>query len=124
MARANKVESPYDTGAVSMWLKLLRPTVSSFLDVALFRKSDAIQIEELFIPKKSRYTQLALKDSGIRQNFNLIIIAIKKSSGEMIFAPHFETLLRGEGHLDSHGQNRRFTGLWKGIELRIKTILP
>ena len=115
VAGANKVESPYDTGAVSMGLKLLRPTVSSFLDVALSRKSDAIQIEELFIPKKSRYTQLALKDSGIRQNFNLIIIAIKKSSGEMIFAPHFETILEARDTLILMGKTEDLIEFGKAL---------
>lgn len=93
VAGANIVESPYDTGAVSMGLKLLRPSVSNFLDVALSRKREAIQIEEIFVPKKSKYTNIALKDSGIRQDFNLIIISIKKASGEMLFNPHFETLI-------------------------------
>lgn len=93
IAGANIVESPYDTGAVSMGLKLLRPSVSSFLDVALSRKREAIQIEELFVPKSSKYTNIALKDTGIRQDFNLIIISIKKASGEMLFNPHFETLI-------------------------------
>lgn len=93
VAGANMVESPYDTGAISMGLKLLRPNVSSFLDIALTRKSEAIQIEELFIPEKSKYTNVILKDSRIRQDFNLIIISIKKASGEMLFNPHFETLI-------------------------------
>lgn len=93
IAGANLVESPYDTGAISMGLKLLRPSVSSFLDIALSRKSEAIQIEELFVPKSSQYTHIALKDSKIRKDFNLIIIAIKKASGEMLFNPHFETLI-------------------------------
>lgn len=93
VAGANMVESPYDTGAVSMALKLLRPSVSNFLDVALSRKTQAIQIEELFIPESSKYTNVALKDSGIRQDFNLIVISIKKASGEMLFNPHFETLI-------------------------------
>ncbi|MBU2455381.1 MAG: potassium channel protein [Proteobacteria bacterium] len=93
IAGANIVESPYDTGAMSMGLKLLRPSVSSFLDVALSRKRAAIQIEEIFVPKSSKYTNVALKDSGIRQDFNLIIISIKKASGEMLFNPHFETLI-------------------------------
>ncbi len=115
VAGANKVESPYDTGAVSMGLKLLRPTVSSFLDVALSRKSDAIQIEELFIPKKSRYTQLELKDSGIRQDFNLIIIAIKKSSGEMIFAPHFKTLLEARDTLILMGKTEDLRAFGKAL---------
>lgn len=93
VAGANLVESPYDTGALSMGLKLLRPSVSSFLDVALSRKKDAIQMEELFVPKSSIYTNVALKDSRIRQDFNLIIISIKKDSGKMLFNPHFETLI-------------------------------
>jgi voltage-gated potassium channel len=93
VAGANMVESPYDTGAISMGLKLLRPSVSSFLDVALSRKRGGIQIEEIFVPQSSKYTNVLLKDSGIRQDFNLIIISIKKTSGEMLFNPHFETLI-------------------------------
>lgn len=93
VAGANRVESPYDIGAVSMGLKLLRPTVSNFLDTAVSRKSDAIQIEEAFVPAGSDYAGKALKDSGIRQDFNLIIIAIKDAADHMDFAPHFETLI-------------------------------
>lgn len=93
VAGANQVESPYDIGGVSMGLKLLRPTVSNFLNTALSRESDAIQIEEAFVPEISDYAGKPLKDSGIRQNYNLIIIAIKEKSGHMEFAPHFETII-------------------------------
>ncbi|MCK5165035.1 MAG: NAD-binding protein [Desulfobacula sp.] len=96
IAGANFVESPYDIGAISMGLKLLRPSVSSFLAVALSRKKAGIQIDEFFVPKSSRYTNIALKNSGIIQDFNLIIISIKKASGEMLFNPHFETLIEPE----------------------------
>ncbi|SLM31729.1 TrkA1 [Desulfamplus magnetovallimortis] len=92
-AGANRVESPYDVGAVSMALKLLRPSVSNFLDIALSRKQRAIQIEEIRISPKSKIINIMLKDSGIRQNYNLIIIAIKKKDGEMIFNPSFETFM-------------------------------
>ena len=94
VAGANQVESPYDVGGVSMGLKLLRPTVSNFLNTALSRESDAIQIEEAFVPEISDYAGKPLKDSGIRQNYNLIIIAIKEKSGHMEFAPHFETIIQ------------------------------
>ncbi|MCP3942171.1 MAG: potassium channel protein [Desulfobacteraceae bacterium] len=115
IAGANRVESPYDTGAISMGLKLLRPNVRTFLDIALSRKSDAIQIEELFIQKKSRYIQLTLKDSRIRQDFNLIIIAIKKASGEMIFAPHFETLLQENNILIVMGKTKDLKAFAKAL---------
>ncbi len=93
VAGANRVEAPYDIGAETMAMKLLRPSVQSFLDTALSRKNEDIQIEELFVPVSSQYTDVALKDSGIRQDFNLIIISIKKKSGQMLFNPHFETLI-------------------------------
>jgi len=90
-AGANRVESPYDIGAVSMGLKLLRPSVSSFLDIALSRKKKAIQIEETTVSENAPLANIMLKDSGIRQNFDLIIIAIRKKDGEMIFNPSFDT---------------------------------
>lgn len=90
-AGANRVESPYDIGAVSMGLKLLRPSVSNFLDMAVSGKTKAIQIEETQVSENSPYADIMLKDSGIRQDFDLIIIAIRKKSGEMIFNPSFET---------------------------------
>lgn len=105
VAGANLVESPYDTGALSMGLKLLRPSVSNFLEVALSRKKEGIQIDEIYIPTKSQYTNIALKDSTIRQEFNLIIIAIKKASGKMLFNPHFETLIEPEDTVIVMGKN-------------------
>lgn len=92
-AGANRVESPYEVGAVSMSLKLLQPSVSNFLDIALSRKEKAIQIEEVTISPKSSILNVMLKDSGIRQNYNIIIIAIRKKAGDMIFNPSFETFL-------------------------------
>ncbi|MDD9301528.1 MAG: NAD-binding protein [Desulfobacter sp.] len=117
VAGANQVESPYDTGAVSMGMKLLRPTVSNFLDAAISRKSDAIQIEEAFVPKSSPYAGKALKDSGIRQDFNLIIIAVKDAAGQMDFAPHFETMIHPGDTLIVMGKTEDLRGFRKALSL-------
>lgn len=93
-AGANMVESPYDMGATSMALKILKPTVTSFLDIALTRKNDDIQMEEIPVSDSSELVNVMLKDSGIRQKYNLIIIAIKKRDGNMIFNPSFETVFK------------------------------
>jgi voltage-gated potassium channel len=104
IAGANIVESPYDTGAASMGLKLLRPNVSSFLDVATSRSKDAIQIEESVVGANSKYANVMLKDSGIRQEYDLIIIAIKKENGEMHFNPSFDTMIEPGGTVISMGK--------------------
>jgi voltage-gated potassium channel len=93
-AGANYVESPYDMGAASMAQKILRPTVTNFLDLAVTRKHKDIQMEELPVKETSPLVNIMLKDTGIRQKYNLIIIAIKKENGDMEFNPSFETVFR------------------------------
>ena len=92
-AGADSVESPYEMGAVSMAHRIIRPTVTNFLDLAFAYRRTDIQMEEIPVGESSSLINLPLKDSGIRQNFNLIIIAIKKPDGTMQFNPSFETAI-------------------------------
>ena len=93
-AGANAVESPYEMGAVSMAQRIIRPTVTNFLDLAFAHRRTDIQMEEIPVSGSSILTDVTLKDSEIRQKYNLIIIAIKKADGSMHFNPSFETRLR------------------------------
>ncbi len=93
-AGADWVELPYDTGAAFMGHKLLRPSVSDFLELIMSNNQEkAIHIEESIISDKSKLVNIMLRDSGIRQKYNIIITAIKKNDGQMIFNPSFETFL-------------------------------
>jgi len=92
-AGANRVESPYDMGAASMAQRIIRPTVTNFLDLAFAHKRKDIQMEEIPVNSSSNLVNVMLKDSGIRQQFNLIIIAIKKLDGNMLFNPSFEAVI-------------------------------
>ena len=93
-AGANRVESPYDIGASNMAQRILRPTVTTFLDLALAYEQNEIQMEEIPVSGSSELVNVMLKDSGIRQKYNLILIAIKKADGSMQFNPSFETTIR------------------------------
>jgi voltage-gated potassium channel len=92
-AGADSVESPYEMGAASMARRLVRPTVTSFLDLAFAHKRKDIQMEEIPVSDTSELVEVQLKDSGIRQKYNLIIIAIKKPDGSMLFNPSFEAAI-------------------------------
>ncbi len=92
-AGANRVESPYEMGAAGMAQRILRPTVTNFLDLALSDKPTDIQMEEIPVSAASDMVGVMLKDSGIRQRFHLIIIAIKKPDGSMLFNPSFEATI-------------------------------
>lgn len=112
-AGANKVESPYDIGALSMAQRILRPTVTNFLDQALDDKRQDIHMEEISVSPSSRLINLMLKDSGIRQNYNLIIIAIKKLDGVMLFNPSFESVIKAGDTLIAVGEAENLKKLEK-----------
>jgi voltage-gated potassium channel len=92
-AGADFVQSPYEMGAVSMAHRIIRPTVTNFLDLAFEHQRKDIQMEEIPVSESSKLVGVQLRDSGIRKNFNLIIIAIKKPDGSMLFNPSFEAAI-------------------------------
>jgi len=93
-AGADFVESPYEMGAIRMAQRIIRPSVTSFFDLAFTTKRKDIQMEEIPVNPSSSLDNTMLKDSGIRQNYNLIIIAIKASDDTMMFNPSFESKLK------------------------------
>ena len=90
-AGANKVISPYDLGARRMAHAILRPTVIKFLELAFADEKTDIQLEEIRVRAGSKLEGTPLKDSGIRQSLDLIILAIRKADGSMVFNPKAET---------------------------------
>jgi voltage-gated potassium channel len=86
-AGANVVVSPYEIGARRMAHAILRPTVIHFLELAFADESADIQIEEIGVNNRSNLVDLNLQESGIRQDLNLIIIAMKKADGTILFNP-------------------------------------
>jgi len=110
-AGANKVESPYDVGAISMAQRILRPTVTNFLDLAFAHKRKDIQMEEIPVALSSSLVNVMLKDSGIRQQFNLIIIAIKKPDDSMLFNPSFEAVIKAGDTVIAVGQEENLKKL-------------
>lgn len=86
-AGASRVVSPYAMGGYRVAHAVLRPTVVDFLDLAIRAEHLELQIEEIQVQPGSRLVGLALKDSKVRQNLGVIIVAIKQASGAMIFTP-------------------------------------
>ncbi len=117
-AGANRVESPYETGAVSMAQRVLRPSVSSFLDLVFAYNRKDIQMEEIPVDPASPLVNVMLKDSGIRQKYNLIIIAIKKPNDEMLFNPSFEAVINSGDTVIAMGKTEGLNELEKVLRPR------
>ncbi len=96
-AGADKVVSPYFIGARRIAQTVLRPSVADFIDLTFHGSDLALQMEELVVGQENDLVGVSLKESGLRQKLDLIILAIKKADDRMIFNPPADTVIdRGD----------------------------
>lgn len=86
-AGADRVVSPFAIGAYRIAHNILRPTVTDFVELALSGEGIELSMEEILIPQSAPFVGKALRDSGIRGDYNLIVVAIKRKDGSMIYNP-------------------------------------
>jgi len=95
-AGADRVISPYVIGGMRIVQALLRPAVYDFVDIATQSSGLDLMFEEMAIGLDGQFSEVALKDSNLRQSYDVIVIAIKKPSGRMIFNPGPEVILEAD----------------------------
>jgi voltage-gated potassium channel len=97
-AGADKVISPYDIGARQMANMILRPNVDAFLDLTVRANKLGLLLEEIVIPASASFVNCSLADSGLRKNYDVIVVAIKRQAdGDMLFNPsHLATIGVGD----------------------------
>ncbi len=110
-AGANKVISPYQIGGLRMAHTILKPTVVDFIEIATHSESLELEMEEIQIHPSSGLAHLALRDSGIRQEHGVIIVAVKKASGRMVFNPSPEVLMEPGDRLVALGEPKQMKRL-------------
>jgi len=92
-AGANKVVSPYHIGGTRMAQAILRPNVVDFIEIATGRGHIDLQMEEICIQERSPFIGKNLLEAGLRRDTGVILVAIKKASGQMVFNPVSTSLL-------------------------------
>ncbi len=92
-AGANKVVSPYLIGAHRMAMAIIKPAVVELMELAMERESLELQLQEIKVNDTARLPGTTLRESGIRSELDLIVVAIKKEDGSMIFNPAFNTAI-------------------------------
>lgn len=86
-AGATRVVCPYQMGARRMAEILHKPTVVDFLDQTMMNTELGLKLEEAMIGENSSMNGKTVASSCLRQNFGVIIVAIKRKCGEMVFNP-------------------------------------
>lgn len=86
-AGATRVVSPYLIGGRRIAQMLKKPTVVDFVDIAMMGSHLGLMMEEATIRDNSSLIGKNLIDSHLRKDYGVIIVAIKKLSGDMVFNP-------------------------------------
>ena len=118
-AGADKVISPYDIGARRMANTILRPTVIDFIELAVHNRNLDLQMEELIVGKNSEIKEATLMESAIRKDYDLIVVAIKKKTGEMIFNPSSQAKIQEGDTLVALGDRNNLNRLEKRLGLKL-----
>lgn len=121
-AGADKVVCPYRMGAHRMAQTILSPTVTDFLDLTLMDANRDFQMEEMPVDPSSKLVNVALLDSGIRQELDLIIVAVKKAAGDMLFNPSSKTALEAGDTVITIGEAENLERLRRLLDPRAQKI--
>jgi voltage-gated potassium channel len=103
-AGATRVISPYQIGGMRMVMGIVKPTVMDFLQVAMDHKKMDVDLAEVRVAENSAYSGKKLIETDIRKQLNLIIIAVKKRDGKMVFNPGPNTVIHDNDTLIAMGK--------------------
>ena len=104
-AGADRVVMPYLIGGQRMAQTILKPAVTDFLELTVHNRQIGLEMGELEVSENSKLDGVTLIDSGIRQEMDVIIVAISKKSGEMKFNPSSQTRIEAGDTLISLGKS-------------------
>jgi voltage-gated potassium channel len=92
-AGANRVVSPYQIGGTRVAHAVVKPTVVDFIELTTRTEHIELQLEEYKIEADCPLSGCILRESRLRADHQIIIVAIKKASGHMLFNPPSDTTL-------------------------------
>ncbi len=95
--------------------QLVRPTVIDFIDLAVHGGELGLRLEEMTVSETSRFSGKSLMESGIRKDYDLIVVAIKRDHGDMIFNPNPETMIDASDTLVVLGNHNDIKDLEKEL---------
>lgn len=90
-AGADKVVSPYHIGGLRIAHTIFKPTVVDFLELTAKAGNMEIQIEEVVVEETSSLAGKIIKDANIGGKKGIIVVALKKKNGKIMFNPNADT---------------------------------
>ncbi len=103
-AGADFVFAPYDMTGMRMAQALLKPHVHQFIDFTTKNMGLTVGIEQVRVSRRSGLPGQSLGGLQIRRDLGVIVLAIRKSDGTMVFNPPAEAALEADDFLVAMGE--------------------
>jgi voltage-gated potassium channel len=110
-AGADAVFAPYTVAGYRLAQAVLRPHVFHFFDVATRSMGLDVDVEQVRVIETSEFASRSLEQTRIRHDLGVIVLAIRKSDGHMLFNPPAETVISGGDHLIVMGEPKNLRSL-------------
>jgi voltage-gated potassium channel len=98
-AGADAVFAPYAITGHRLAQSLLRPHVVQFLDFTTKDVGEDIAIEQVRVAEASEMVSRTIREMQLRKEVGVIVMAIRKADGRMMFNPPADTAVEGGDYL-------------------------
>jgi voltage-gated potassium channel len=95
-AGANRVVMPTTIGAQRMAAMITRPSTVEFLELVADRSVLDVELDEFVIPSTSPLVGKTLAESSPRREYGLLLVAVKRRVGALIFNPDHDYIFQAE----------------------------
>src|SRR5580658_1575244 len=103
-AGADFVIAPYYSTGHRMAQAIVRPHVQQFLDFTTSNIGLNVGIEQVQVGHRCEFAGKSLAEMAIRRDSGVIVLAIRRASGEMLFNPPPEATVTSGDHLIAMGE--------------------
>jgi voltage-gated potassium channel len=110
-AGADAVFAPYSITGHRLAQSLLRPHVVQFLDFTTKDIGMDIAIEQVRVSEQSEMVSRSIREMQIGRNVGVIVMAIRKGDGRMMFNPTADTTVAGGDYLIVMGRQENLDSL-------------
>ena len=110
-AGADSVFAPYAITGHRLAQSMLRPHVVQFLDFTTKDIDMDISIEQVRVSEASEMVSKTIREMGLGRTLGVIVLAIRKQSGEMMFNPAADTAIHAMDFLIVMGRQESLRSL-------------
>jgi voltage-gated potassium channel len=103
-AGADFVFAPYNSTGHRMAQAIVKPHVQQFIDFTTRNMGLEVGIEQISVEPLSPFADKTLAEMQIRRDTGVIVLAIRRAGGEMLFNPPADARINGGDHLIAMGE--------------------